>query len=421
MHRPCRSHQAEGKGDGSAADAAASAALIDVSGVVAVSSVMSVLGCMMLQAGDRIHKFAESDSLQKDLAASHVTYAAAVDKVVSSLAAVLDELRRLRPYLCIEPEAVTVCAVYPGCSPMRFSARAPAPSLRRLDRACVDAFSAHRAAFAELQRSEGAAQAEAPPADLWLSEFLYRSSLLAFAERAWLAGGAVRDALERFRAAEHRRLAVLHGSLRVFVSLQQRLWADISASTSAVHGIFKELPGATGLSDQPASIALERLTATAAQAEYAAPPPPPPSLLVVHEGRLSYQRSMLRTWVSVYAVLTHDLFLHCFSCAPADEPRSATLREEQRLFSVRCTAGSSTLGSSEHHAFEVTTSSASGLLGKVGLSAASSQLQLRAETAEALAAWIQGLRPRGEGRPDKDADGEDGGAVGSASAQSAES
>ena len=28
------------------------------------------------------------------------------------------------------------------------------------------------------------------------------------------------------------------GALRVFVSLQQRLWADISASTSAVHGIF---------------------------------------------------------------------------------------------------------------------------------------------------------------------------------------
>ena len=82
-------------------------------------------------------------------------------------------------------------------------------------KACVDAFSAHRAAFAELQRSEGAAQAEAPLADLWLSEFLYRSSLLAFAERAWLAGGAVRDALERFRAAEHRRLAVLHGSLHI--------------------------------------------------------------------------------------------------------------------------------------------------------------------------------------------------------------
>ena len=118
-----RSHQAEGKGEGSAADAAASAALIDVSGVVAVSSVMSVLGCMMLQAGDRIHKFAESDSLQKDLAASHVTYAAAVDKLVSSLAAVLDELRRLQPYLCIEPEAVPPRAVRPGCSPLLFSAR----------------------------------------------------------------------------------------------------------------------------------------------------------------------------------------------------------------------------------------------------------------------------------------------------------
>lgn len=230
--------KAEGKGEGGAAGAAASAALIDASGVVAVSGVMSVLGCMMLQAGDRIQKFAESDSLQKDLAASHVTYAAAVDKIVSSLAAVLDELRRL-------------------------------------DRACVDAFSAHRAAFAELQRSDAAAQAEAPPADLWLTEFLYRSSLLAFAERAWLAGGAVRDALERFRAAEHRRLATLHGSLRVFVSLQQRLWADISASTSAVHGIFKELPGATGLSDQPASTALERLTATAAQAPTANPNPDP--------------------------------------------------------------------------------------------------------------------------------------------------
>ena len=59
----------------------------------------------------------------------------------------------------------------------------------------------------------------------------------------------------------------------------------------------KELPGATGLSDAPASVALERLTATAARAEYAAPPPPPPSLLVVYEGRLSYQ---VPTHVSEY-------------------------------------------------------------------------------------------------------------------------
>ena len=49
------------------------------------------------------------------------------------------------------------------------------------------------------------------------------SSLLGYADRMWHAGGAVREALERFRAAEHRRLGALHGALRVFVSLQQRL------------------------------------------------------------------------------------------------------------------------------------------------------------------------------------------------------
>ena len=130
-HTPSRrSHQAEGKGEGSAADAAASAALIDVSGVVAVSSVMSVLGCMMLQAGDRIHKFAESDSLQKDLAASHVTYAAAVDKLVSSLAAVLDELRRLQPYPCIAPEAVPPCAVCPRVQPYALLGQTRRPAHR---------------------------------------------------------------------------------------------------------------------------------------------------------------------------------------------------------------------------------------------------------------------------------------------------
>ena len=41
------------------------------------------------------------------------------------------------------------------------------------------------------------------------------------------------------------------------------------------------------------------------------------------------QRSLLRTWVVVYAVLTRDRFLHCFSCAPGEEPSSATLRAEQ--------------------------------------------------------------------------------------------
>ena len=93
------------------------------------------------QAGDRLHKFAESDALQKDLAASHTAYAAAVEKVVSGLAQTLDELRRL-------------------------------------DRACADAFGAHRAAFEQLQKGEAAAAAavELPLRDLWISEFAYRSS-----------------------------------------------------------------------------------------------------------------------------------------------------------------------------------------------------------------------------------------------------
>ena len=47
------------------------------------------------------------------------------------------------------------------------------------------------------------------------------------------------------------------------------------------------------------------------------------------------QRSLLRTWVVVYAVLTRDRFLHCFSCAPGEEPSSATLRAEQVLSSSR--------------------------------------------------------------------------------------
>ena len=84
------------------------------------------------QAGDRLHKFAESDALQKDLAASHTAYAAAVEKVVSGLAQTLDELRRL-------------------------------------DRACADAFGAHRAAFEQLQKGEAAAAAAAALPPRWLA------------------------------------------------------------------------------------------------------------------------------------------------------------------------------------------------------------------------------------------------------------
>lgn len=52
----------------------------------------------------------------------------------------------------------------------------------------------------------------------------------------------------------------------------------------------------------------------------------------------------------------------------------------------------------------MTTASASGLLGKVGLGAASAQLQLRAESAEALSDWVRGLRPPllAEAHPDED-------------------
>lgn len=171
-------------------------------------------------------------------------------------------------------------------------------------------------------------------------------------------------------------------------------WADISASTSSVHGIFKDLPASTGLADQPASVSLERLTATAALAEYVARPPPPASLLIVYEGRLTYQRTLLRTWVGCYGVLTRDLFLHCFSYKEGEEPvSSTTLRAEQLLFSVRCAASRPSLGSAEQHAFEVLTSSASGLLGKVGIGTASTPLHLRAESAEALAGWVKGLSP----------------------------
>lgn len=331
--------------------------LIDASGVVAVSSVMGVLGCMMLQAGQRLHKFAESDSLQKDLAASHAAYASVVEKLVGEMASGV------------------------------------VAELRKLDRACADAFGAHRAAFDELQRRE---VGELAQRDLWLTEFAYRSCVIAYGERVWQSAATVRDILERFRAAEHRRVATLHGALRVFVSLQQRLWADISASTTAVHGIFKDLPAgaATGLSDAPASTALERLTATVAHAQYAKARPAPPSLLVLYEGRLTYQRSLLRTWVGAYAVLTRDLFLHCFNCAPADEPHSSRLRADQLLFSVRCAAGKShaVAGDEQQHGFEVLTHpSGGGLLGKVGLGTAGTPMFFRAESTEALAGWLAAL------------------------------
>ena len=117
----------------------------------------------------------------------------------------------------------------------------------------------------------------------------------------------------------------------------------------------------------------------------------PPSLLLLYEGRITYQRSLLRTWVGAYAVLTRDLFLHCF--APADDPHSSRLRADQLLFSVRCAAGKrrAVEGDEQQHGFEVLTYSNSGLLGKVGLGAAGTPLLLRAESAGALAGWLAAL------------------------------
>ena len=72
--------------------------------------------------------------------------------------------------------------------------------------------------------------------------------------RALQAGRSIRELLERFRVAEHKRVTSLHGALRVFVSLQQRLWADISASTTAVNALFKDRLATTALADQPVGL-----------------------------------------------------------------------------------------------------------------------------------------------------------------------
>ena len=61
-------------------------------------------------------------------------------------------------------------------------------------------------------------------------------------------------------------------------------------------------------------LALETLTAEEGHGEYVARPPPQTSLLVLHEGALQYQRSLVRTWAPCYAVLTSDRFIHCFAC-----------------------------------------------------------------------------------------------------------
>ena len=329
--------------------------LQDSSGNEQVESVMHVLGSMTVQCAEKLSRFAEASSLAKELAAAHAAYTAAADGVLGAWRNdVADELSRL-------------------------------------DKACVDAFAAHSATWREMQRQEDGRGAK----DLWLSEHQYRAAVASFDARVGGAAGAARELLERFRLAEHRRVTALHGSLRVLVSMQQRLWADVSASTAVVHALFKDRPASTGLDEQPATLALEALlgpalgpnaaAASGALGEYVAPPPPKASTLAVLEGPLAYHRTLLRTWAHCHCVLTTDLFLHAFADAEPDKPR-------QLLFSMRIDERAPLAAPDDTRVFELSALD-EGLLGKVGLRAASSKTtHFRAPSPLEASTWRDQVR-----------------------------
>jgi len=191
-------------------------------------------------------------------------------------------------------------------------------------------------------------------------------------------------------------VAVLHSSLRVFVSLQQRLWADISASTSSVHAIFKDLPASSGLSDQPSSLAIETLHLSDTE-EYTSAQQPAASPLVLYEGALLYQRAVIRTWASCYAVLTSDLHIHCFSATQAtgEARRSDQLRPEQLLHTCQCAASPALLKHSDEAelSFEVFS------VGRGLLSFASSGASetFRCADADAFHGWLAALEEQADG------------------------
>jgi len=314
------------------------APLCDAGGCSELAAVMSVLGCMLHHAAEKLTRFGESGGLAKELSASLEAYGAASDAACKAF----------------NSDVVEAAA--------------------RLDAACADAFAAHRTAWHQAQQNASAAAAGADGGkDLWLTEFHYRAAVAAFSRRLWAAARGVRQILERFRAAEHARVATLHGSLRVFVSLQQRLWADVAASTTAVHALFKELPASTGLAEDPKAIALEALLSPGSgHDEYASQPALPPSALVLHEGSLLYQRAVLRTWASAHAVLTRDGFVHLFggsspsSAGPSSPAAAEDLRPDHLLYSVRLAPGAApSLRCGKTHTIEVA-SLVSGLLGRVG-------------------------------------------------------
>jgi len=140
---------------------------------------------------------------------------------------------------------------------------------------------------------------------------------------------------------------------------------------------------------------------------------PPPSLLVLYEGRLHYQRSLVRTWAPCYAVLTSDRFIHAFSPhaspdAPDGAQHSSRVRSAQLLFSVRCARGceptdvtssaaaAALLGGSkpeEKLGYFAVPTRVDGLLGKVGLSSGKvSSITFRATGQNVLSGWMEALR-----------------------------
>ena len=319
------------------------------------------MACAVAQCAAKLQRHAaEREALAKDVAESRAAYAGAADQASAAFGAAVDELRRA-------------------------------------DAGCAGAFAAHRAVV------EAAARGEAS-ADAWISELHYRCLVGGFDAKLWRAGSTVRELLERFRVVEHRRVGAAHSALRQLVSLQQRLWADVAESTTAVAELFADadLPPSTGLSDAadgPEALALESLVSTDARREYLARPPPPPSRLVAHEGRLLSQRSITRKWAPCYAVVTADRWLHAFS-APVDDdadaggaaPPSSSLEDRNLLFSVRCADdAAATASAAQPLGFVVPTVVAAGLLGKVGLASDRSTLTLRAPSEAELAAWLEAL------------------------------
>jgi hypothetical protein len=239
--------------------------------------------------------------------------------------------------------------------------------------------------FAEMQKGQASSEGKVAM-DLWLPELHYRAAVASFDAHLHTAAKARRELLERFRSAEHKRATVLHGSIRVFVSLQQRLWADISASTSAVHSIFKELPGSAGLSEQADGVSLEAFLHDGAMSEYRTRADLPGSQLVLRQGPLQYKRALLRTWAQCHCVLTADLYMQCFSSGP-EALHGNQLQPKQLLFSVRCAPGT-VPELVDEATFEVA-SVESSLFGKVFEKAAGQPTSaFRAHSAHDAAEWI---------------------------------